>query len=193
MAGAVEALEDAIFKIEVDESVQPRVLHRAVGSISESDVNLATVDNAIIIGFNVRPDAKARDRARHEGIDIRFYSVIYDVIQDIEKSLKGMLAPEYVEEKSAVAEVREIFRSSKWGVIAGCIVKDGTITRNSKARVIRDGVVIADKLSIVSLRRFKDDVTEVKTGFECGVGLGFNDIAVGDEIETIELVEVPRA
>lgn len=193
VAGAVEALEDAIFKIEVDESVQPRVLHRAVGSISESDVNLATVDNAIIIGFNVRPDAKARDRARHEGIDIRFYSVIYDVIQDIEKSLKGMLAPEYVEEKSAVAEVREIFRSSKWGVIAGCIVKDGTITRNSKARVIRDGVVIADKLSIVSLRRFKDDVTEVKTGFECGVGLGFNDIAVGDEIETIELVEVPRA
>ena len=193
VSGAVEALEESLLKIEVDDSVQLRIIHRGVGAITESDVNLATIDHAIIIGFNVRPDTKARERAAREGVDIRFYSVIYNALDDIEQSLKGMLKPEYEEVQSGVAEIREVFRSSKFGNIAGVIVRSGTITRNAKARVIRDGVVLADGLAIESLRRFKDDVTEVKTDFECGIGLGkYNDIQVGDEIETTELVEKPR-
>ena len=193
VSGAVEALEESLLKIEVDDSVQLRIIHRGVGAITESDVNLATIDNAIVIGFNVRPDSKARERAAREGVDIRFYSVIYNAIDDVEQSLTGMLKPEFEEKQSGVAEIREVFRSSKFGNIAGVIVRSGTITRNAKARVIRDGVVIADGLAIESLRRFKDDVTEVKTDFEAGIGLGkFNDIQVGDEIETIELVEKPR-
>ncbi|WP_423917629.1 translation initiation factor IF-2 [Frigoribacterium sp. 2-23] len=194
VSGAVEALEESLLKIEVDDSVQLRIIHRGVGAVTESDVNLATVDNAIIIGFNVRPDTKARERAAREGVDIRFYSVIYSALEDIENSLKGMLKPEFEEVQSGVAEIREIFRSSKVGNIAGVIVRSGTITRNAKARVIRDGVVVADGLAIESLRRFKDDVTEVRTDFEAGIGLGkFNDIQIGDEIETIEMVEKPRA
>ena len=193
VSGAVEALEEALLKIDVDDTVQLRIIHRGVGAITESDVNLATIDNAIIVGFNVRPDAKARERAQREGVDVRFYSVIYNALEEIENSLKGMLKPEFEEVQSGVAEVREIFRSSKAGTIAGCIVRSGTITRNAKARVIRDGVVIADGLAIDSLRRFKDDVTEVKTDFECGIGLGkLKDIEIGDEIETIEMKEKVR-
>ncbi len=193
VSGAVEALEESLLKIDIDETVQLRIIHRGVGAITESDVNLATIDNAIIIGFNVRPDTKARERAAREGVDIRFYSVIYNALEDIENSLKGLLKPEFEEVQSGVAEIREVFRSSKFGNIAGVIVRSGTITRNAKARVIRDGVVLADGLAIESLRRFKDDVTEVKTDFECGIGLGkFNDIQLGDEIETTELVEKPR-
>nr|WP_314841285.1 translation initiation factor IF-2 [uncultured Microbacterium sp.] len=193
VSGAVEALEESLLKIEVDDSVQLRIIHRGVGAITESDVNLATIDNAIIVGFNVRPDTKARERAQREGVDIRFYSVIYNAIDEIENSLKGMLKPEYEEVQSGVAEIREVFRSSKFGNIAGVIVRSGTITRNAKARVIRDGVVIADGLAIESLRRFKDDVTEVRTDYEAGIGLGkFNDIQIGDEIETTELIEKPR-
>ncbi|KQM83987.1 translation initiation factor IF-2 [Agromyces sp. Leaf222] len=194
VSGAVEALEESLLKIEVDDSVQLRILHRGVGAITESDVNLATIDNAIIVGFNVRPDTKARERAAREGVDIRFYSVIYNAIDEIEDSLKGMLKPEFEEVQSGVAEIREVFRSSKFGNIAGVIVRSGTITRNAKARVIRDGVVVGDNLAIESLRRFKDDVTEVRTDYEAGIGLGkFNDIQVGDEIETTELREKPRA
>jgi translation initiation factor IF-2 len=193
VSGAVEALEDALLKIEVDDSVQLRIIHRGVGAVTESDVNLATIDNAIIIGFNVRPDTKARERAQREGVDVRFYSVIYAALEEIENSLKGMLKPEFEEVQSGVAEIREIFRSSKVGNIAGVIVRSGTITRNARARVIRDGVVVGDNLAIESLRRFKDDVTEVRTDFEAGIGLGkFNDIQIGDEIETIELKEKPR-
>ncbi|MBK4347535.1 translation initiation factor IF-2 [Lacisediminihabitans changchengi] len=193
VSGAVEALEESLLKIEVDESVQLRIIHRGVGAVTESDVNLATVDNAIIIGFNVRPDPKARERAAREGVDVRFYSVIYSALEDVENALKGMLKPEFEEVQSGVAEIREIFRSSKFGNIAGVIVRSGTITRNAKARVIRDGVVVGDSLAIESLRRFKDDVTEVRTDFEAGIGLGkFNDIQIGDEIETIELKEKPR-
>ncbi|WP_449408073.1 translation initiation factor IF-2 [Microbacterium maritypicum] len=193
VSGAVEALEESLLKIEVDESVQLRIIHRGVGAITESDVNLATIDNAIIVGFNVRPDTKARERAQREGVDIRFYSVIYNAIDEIESSLKGMLKPEYEEVQSGVAEIREVFRSSKFGNIAGVIVRSGTITRNAKARVIRDGVVLADGLAIESLRRFKDDVTEVRTDYEAGIGLGkYNDIQIGDEIETTEMVEKPR-
>ena len=193
VSGAVEALEESLLKIEVDESVQLRIIHRGVGAITESDVNLATIDNAIIVGFNVRPDAKARERAQREGVDVRYYSVIYNALDEIESSLKGMLKPEFEEVQSGVAEVREVFKSSKAGTIAGCIVRSGTITRNAKARIIRDGVVLADGLSIESLRRFKDDVTEVKTDFECGIGLGkLKDIQIGDEIETIEMKEKVR-
>jgi translation initiation factor IF-2 len=193
VSGAVEALEESLLKIEVDESVQLRIIHRGVGAVTESDINLATVDNAIIIGFNVRPDPKARERAAREGVDVRFYSVIYAALEDVENALKGMLKPEFEEVQSGVAEIREIFRSSKFGNVAGVIVRSGTITRNAKARVIREGVVVGDNLAIESLRRFKDDVTEVRTDFEAGIGLGkFNDIQVGDEIETIELKEKPR-
>jgi len=193
VSGAVEALEESLLKIEVDDSVQLRIIHRGVGAVTESDINLATVDNAIIIGFNVRPDPKARERATREGVDVRFYSVIYAALEDVENALKGMLKPEFEEVQSGVAEIREIFRSSKFGNVAGVIVRSGTITRNAKARVIREGVVVGDNLAIESLRRFKDDVTEVRTDFEAGIGLGkFNDIQVGDEIETIELKEKPR-
>jgi translation initiation factor IF-2 len=193
VSGAVEALEESLLKIEVGDSVQLRIIHRGVGAITESDINLATIDNAIIVGFNVRPDAKARERAQREGVDVRFYSVIYNALEEIENSLKGMLKPEFEEVQSGFAEVREVFKSSKAGTIAGCIVRTGTITRNAKARIIRDGVVLHDGLAIDSLRRFKDDVTEVKTDFECGIGLGkVKDIQVGDEIETIEMKEKVR-
>ena len=193
VSGAVEALEDSLLKIEVDDSVQLRIIHRGVGAITESDVNLATVDNAIIIGFNVKPDNKARERADREGVDIRQYSVIYAALDDIEKALKGMLKPEYEEVQTGTAEVRELFKSSKVGTIAGSIVRSGSIKRNAKARVLRAGKVIADNLSIDSLKRFKDDANEVKTDFECGIGLdGFNELELEDIIETFEMREKPR-
>jgi translation initiation factor IF-2 len=193
VSGAVEALEDSLLKIEVDDSVQLRIIHRGVGAITESDVNLATVDSAIIIGFNVRPDNKAKERADREGVDIRHYTVIYQALDDIEAALKGMLKPEYEEAQLGTAEVRELFKSSKVGTIAGSIVRSGSIKRNSSARVIRGGVVIADNLKIESLKRFKDDATEVKTDFECGIGLGgFNELQLEDIIETFEMREKPR-
>jgi translation initiation factor IF-2 len=193
VSGAVEALEDSLLKIEVDDSVQLRIIHRGVGAVTESDVNLATVDNAIIIGFNVKPDNKAKDRADREGVDIRFYSVIYSALEDIEKALKGMLKPEYEEFQLGTAEVRELFKSSKVGTIAGSIVRSGSIKRNSLARVLRGGVVIADNLKVDSLKRFKDDASEVKTDFECGIGLaGFNELELEDIIQTFEMREKPR-
>lgn len=193
VSGAVEALEDSLLKIEVDDSVQLRIIHRGVGAVTESDVNLATVDNAIIIGFNVKPDNKAKDRADREGVDIRFYSVIYSAIEDIEKALKGMLKPEYEEVELGTAEVRELFKSSKVGTIAGSIVRSGSIKRNSMARVLRGGNVIADNLKVESLKRFKDDANEVKTDFECGIGLGgFNELEIEDIIQTYEMREKPR-
>jgi translation initiation factor IF-2 len=193
VSGAVEALEDALLKIEVDDSVQLRIIHRGVGAITESDVNLATVDNAIIIGFNVRPDNKAKERADREGVDVRHYSVIYAALEDIENALKGMLKPEYEEAQLGTAEVRELFKSSKVGTIAGSIVRTGTIKRNSLARVLRRGEVIAEGLKIESLKRFKDDANEVKTDFECGIGLGsFNELELEDIIETYEMREKPR-
>ncbi|MEE1621939.1 translation initiation factor IF-2 [Zafaria sp. Z1313] len=194
VSGAVEALEDSLLKIDVGEGVQLRVIHRGVGAITQNDVNLATVDNAIIIGFNVRPAERVAELADREGVDMRFYSVIYSAIDDIEAALKGMLKPEYEEAQLGTAEVREVFRSSKWGAIAGSIVRSGTIRRNSKARLVRDGTVVNGNLSIESLRRFKDDATEVRTDFECGIGLGsFNDIKEGDIIETFEMREKERA
>ncbi|MHA7287487.1 translation initiation factor IF-2 [Arthrobacter sp. MDT3-44] len=193
VSGAVEALEDSLLKIDVGEGVQLRVIHRGVGAITQNDVNLATVDNAIIIGFNVKPAERVADLAEREGVDMRFYSVIYAAIDDIELALKGMLKPEYEEVQLGTAEVREVFRSSKFGNIAGSIVRSGIIRRNTRARVLRDGKVIGDNLSVDSLKRFKDDATEVRTDFECGIGLGsFNDVKEGDTIETFEMREKPR-
>ncbi len=193
VSGSVEALEDALVAIDMGDTVDLRVIHRGVGAITQNDVNLATVDNAIIIGFNVRPAERVQDLAERAGVDMRFYSVIYRAIEDIEAALKGMLKPEYEEKQMGAAEVREVFRSSKFGTIAGCVVREGTIRRGAKARVMRDGELLAD-VEIDTLRRFKDDATEVREGFECGVGLGkFNDLQVGDTIETYEMVEIPRA
>ncbi len=194
VSGSVEALEDALAQIDVGADVSLRVLHRGVGAINENDVNLASAFNAVILGFNVRPAGKAGDLADREGVEIRYYSVIYQAIDDIEAALKGMLKPEYEEVSLGRAEVRDVFRSSKVGTIAGCLVISGTIRRNSKARVLRDGAVAADNLDISSLKRFKDDATEVREGFECGLTLsGFNDIKLEDVIETFESREIPRA
>ncbi|MFE8887445.1 translation initiation factor IF-2 [Pseudarthrobacter enclensis] len=193
VSGAVEALEDALLKIDVGEGVQLRVIHRGVGAITQNDVNLATVDSAVIIGFNVKPAERVAELADREGVDMRFYSVIYAAIDDIEMALKGMLKPEYEEFQLGTAEVREVFRSSKFGNIAGSIVRSGIIRRNTKARISRDGKVIGDNLTIETLKRFKDDATEVRTDFECGIGLGsYNDIVEGDIIETFEMREKPR-
>lgn len=194
VSGAVEALEESLMKIEVGgDEVQLRVIHRGVGAITQNDVNLATVDNAIIIGFNVRPAERVAELADREGVEMKFYSVIYRAIEEVEAAVKGMLKPEYEEVELGSAEIREVFRSSKWGNIAGSIVKTGIIKRNSKARLVRDGAVVADNLTIESLRRFKDDATEVREGYECGIGLGsFNDIKEGDVIETWEMQEKPR-
>lgn len=194
VSGAVEALEDALLKIDVGEEVDLRVIHRGVGAITQNDVNLATVDSAIIIGFNVKFAERVEELADREGVDVRFYSVIYQAIDDVEAALKGMLKPEYEEVQLGTAEIREIFRSSKFGNIAGSIVRSGEIRRNTKARVLRGGKVIGDNLTIESLKRFKDDATEVREGYECGIGLGsFNDLQVEDVIETWEMREKPRA
>ena len=194
VSGAVEALEDALLKIDVGKEVDLRVIHRGVGAITQNDVNLATVDNAIIIGFNVKYAERVEELAEREGVDVRFYSVIYQAIDDVEAALKGMLKPEYEEVQLGTAEVREIFRSSKFGNIAGSLVRSGTIRRNSKARVRRGNDIVAENLSIESLKRFKDDATEVREGYECGIGLGsYNDLRVDDVVETYELREKPRS
>ena len=194
VSGSVEALEDALLKIDVGEEVTLRVIDRGVGAITQNDVNLAVASDAVILGFNVRPAERVGDLIDREGVDVRYYSVIYQAIDDVEAALRGMLKPEFEEVQLGTAEVREVFRSSKFGNIAGCLVRSGTIVRNSKARLVRDGTVVADSLAIESLRRFKDDATEVREGFECGIGLGsFNDIKVDDVIETYELREKPRA
>jgi hypothetical protein len=192
--GHLEALEDALAKIDVgDENVRLRVIDRGVGAITETNVMLAAASDAVVIGFNVRPQGKATEVADREGVDIRYYSVIYQAIDEIEAALKGMLKPEFEEVQLGTAEIREVFRSSRVGNIAGCLVTSGTIRRNSKARLLRDGAVVADNLDIASLRREKDDVTEVRDGFECGLTLGgYNDIKIGDVVETFEMREVPR-
>jgi translation initiation factor IF-2 len=192
VSGSVEALEDALLQLDVGEEVQLRVIGRGVGAITQDDVNLAIASDAVIIGFNVRPAGRAGELAQREGVDIRYYSVIYQAIEEVEAALRGMLKPIFEEVQLGTAEIREIFRVPRVGNVAGSIVRSGTITRNSKARLIRDGVVVSDNLSVESLRRFKDDATEVREGFECGIGIGYNDIKVGDVIETFELREKPR-
>ena len=192
VSGAVEALEDSLLRIDVGDEVALRIIHRGVGAITQNDVNLATVDNAVIIGFNVRPAERVAEMADAEGVEIKYYNVIYSAIDDIEAALKGMLKPIYEEVQLGTAEIRQVFRSGKFGNIAGSIVRSGTIKRGTKARLVRDGVVVADNLEIVSLRREKDDVTEVREGYECGITLGYKDIAEGDVIETWEMREKAR-
>ena len=191
-AGTVEALEEALLGIQVDDEVELRVIDRGVGGITETNVNLASASDAIIIGFNVRAEGKATELANREGVEIRYYSVIYQAIDEIEKALKGMLKPIYEEKELGRAEIRAIFRSSKVGNIAGCLVQSGIMRRNAKARLLRDNVVIAENLTVSSLKREKDDATEVREGYECGLTVTYNDIKEGDVIETYELVEKER-
>jgi translation initiation factor IF-2 len=192
-AGTVEALEEALLNIQVDDEVELRVIDRGVGGVTETNVNLASASDAIIIGFNVRAEGKATELANREGVEIRYYSVIYQAIDEIESALKGMLKPVYEERELGRAEIRAIFRSSKVGNIAGCLVQSGIIRRNSKARLLRDNVVVTENVTVQSLRREKDDVTEVRDGYECGLTLSYSDIKEGDVIETYELVEKARA
>ncbi|WP_455429520.1 translation initiation factor IF-2 [Nocardia beijingensis] len=191
-SGTVEALEEALLGIQVGDEVRLRVIDRGVGGVTETNVNLASASNAIIIGFNVRAEGKATELANREGVDIRYYSVIYQAIDEIEKALKGMLKPIYEEVELGRAEIRAIFRSSKIGNIAGCMVTSGSVKRNAKARLLRDNVVIAETMTISSLRREKDDVTEVREGYECGMTVTYSDIKEGDIIEAYELREKPR-
>ena len=189
--GSLEALTESLRKLERDD-VRPVFVHRAVGGITENDITLAATTNATIIGFNVRPDRKARELADAESVEIRTYEIIYQIIEDIERAMVGLLAPEFEEVVTGEAEVREIFRVPRIGAIAGCYVRSGVITRGSKVRFLRDGVVIW-KGSITSLRRFKDDAREVREGFECGIGLSdFQDLKQGDLIETYEEREIAR-
>jgi translation initiation factor IF-2 len=191
-AGAVEALEDALLRIDVGEEVSLRIIDRGVGAITETNVSLASASDAIIIGFHVRAQGHATEMADREGVEIRYYSVIFDAIDDIEAALKGLLKPIYEEQVRGNAEIRQIFRSSKAGLIAGCLVTSGLIRRHAKARILRDGLVVAET-GINTLRREKDDVVEVREGYECGITLdGFSDIRVDDIIETFEMVEKPR-
>lgn len=192
VSGAVEALEDSLLKIDVGEEVQLRIIHRGVGAITQNDINLASVDNAVVIGFNVRPAQRVAEYADSQGVDMRFYNVIYQAIDDVESAMKGMLKPIYEEKQMGVAEILQVFRSSKFGNIAGSVVREGLIKRGAKARLVRDGIVVEPELQISSLRREKDDVTEVREGYECGISLAIKDIQVGDHIETWEMVEKPR-
>jgi translation initiation factor IF-2 len=193
VSGSVEALEDALMQLDVGAEVDLRVIHRGVGAITKSDITLASASTAVVIGFNVKPEPQTAIYADQEGVEVRFYSVIYNAIEEIELSLKGLLKPEYEEVVLGNAEVREIFKSSKAGNIAGSIVRDGIIRRNAKARIMRGDEVLVDNLTIDSLKRFKDDATEVKEGFECGIGLGnMKDLQIGDTIQVFEMREKKR-
>ncbi|MBA2551028.1 MAG: translation initiation factor IF-2 [Nocardioidaceae bacterium] len=193
VSGSVEALEDALVQLDVGD-VNLRVIDRGVGAITETNVNLAAASEAIIIGFNVRPQGKATELADREGVEIRYYSVIYQAIEEIEAALKGMLKPEFEESALGQAEIRAIFRSSRIGNIAGCMVTSGVLRRNAKVRLLRDGAVVAENLDLGSLKREKDDANEVREGFECGLTLrGYNDIKIGDVVESFEMREIPRA
>ncbi len=194
VSGSVEALEDSLAKIDVGDEVSLRVIDRGVGAITETNVDLAAASDAIIIGFNVRPQGKATEMADREGVEIRYYTVIYQAIEEIEAALKGMLKPEYEEVQLGTAEIREIFRSSRLGNIAGCMVTSGVVRRNAKVRLLRDNAVVADNLDLSSLRREKDDTNEVREGFECGLVLrNYQDIKIGDVVEAFEMREIPRS
>jgi translation initiation factor IF-2 len=194
VSGSVEALEDALMQLDVGAEVDLRVIHRGVGAITKSDITLASASTAVVIGFNVKPEVQTAIYADQEGVEVRFYSVIYNAIEEIELSLKGLLKPEYEEVVIGSAEVREIFKSSKAGNIAGSIVKDGVIRRNAKARILRNGETLVDNLTIDSLKRFKDDANEVREGFECGIGLGnMKEITIGDLVQCFEMREKKRA
>ena len=191
-AGSVEALEEALLKIEVDDEVDVNIIDRGVGAVTQTNVSLAAASDAVIVAFNVRSEGKATEEANEEGVEIRYYSVIYQVIEDVEAALKGMLKPIYEERDLGTAEIRQIFKASAVGLIAGCMVTTGSVKRGAKLRLVRDGNVITPDATITSLRREKDDVTEVAKGYECGMVLSYPDIQVGDEIQVYEMVEVPR-
>ena len=191
-AGSVEALEEALLKIEIDDEVDVNIIDRGVGAVTQTNVTLAAASDAVIVAFNVRSDGKATEEANEEGVEIRYYSVIYQVIEDVEAALKGMLKPVYEERDLGTAEIRQIFKASAVGLIAGCMVTTGSVKRGAKLRLVRDGNVITPDATITSLRREKDDVTEVAKGYECGMVLSYPDIQVGDEIQAYEMVEVPR-
>ena len=189
--GSVEAIKQSLLKLS-NEEVVVKIIHGGVGAINESDVSLASASNAIIIGFNVRPDATAKETAEREGVDVRLYRVIYNAIEDIEAAIKGMLDPVYREKVIGHVEVRQIYKASGVGTIAGCYVLDGSITKDAQSRIVRDGIVIYEG-ELASLKRFKDDVKEVKSGFECGIVFEkYNDIKEGDQIEAFVMEEIPR-
>lgn len=190
--GSAEAIVDALLKLSTEE-VKVNIVSSGVGGITESDANLAMASNAIMIGFNVRADSLAKRLIDEEGIDLHYYSVIYDLIDEVKRAMSGMLAPEFKEEIIGLAEVRDVFRSPKLGAIAGCMVTEGVVKRNNPIRVLRDNVVIYEG-ELESLRRFKDDVAEVKSGTECGIGVkNYNDVKEGDQIEVYERVQVQRS
>ncbi|MEK6648910.1 MAG: translation initiation factor IF-2 [Actinomycetota bacterium] len=194
VSGSVEALEDALLQLDVGAEVDLRVIHRGVGAITKSDITLASASTAVVIGFNVKPEPQTAIFADREGVEVRFYSVIYQAIEEIELALKGLLKPEFEEVILGNAEIREIFKSSKIGNIAGSIVLDGIIRRNAKARLLRKGELVVDNLTIESLKRFKEDATEVREGFECGIGIGsFKDVQIGDTVQVFEMREKKRA
>jgi translation initiation factor IF-2 len=189
--GSIEALADSLEKISNAE-ITVKVISKAVGGFNESDVNLAMASSALMIGFNVRADATARRLAQQEGIEINYYSIIYDVVDDIRRAVLGILGPEIKEKIVGLAEVRDVFRSTKFGAIAGCMVVDGKIKRGNPIRVLRDNIVIYSG-ELESLRRFKENVAEVRSGMECGIGVkNYNDIKPGDQIEVFEIYEVAR-
>ena len=189
--GSVEALSDSLLKLATDE-VKVNIIASGIGGITESDVQLAIASEAIIIAFNVRADANAKKLAENEGVDLRYYSIIYEAIDQVKAAMQGMLSPEVREEIIGLAEVREVFRSSKFGTVAGCIVEDGVLKRNNPIRVLRNNVVIYEG-ALESLRRFKDDVSEVRAGTECGLGVkNYNDVRIGDQIECYERVSIER-
>ena len=190
--GSAEAIKDALEKLS-NEEVSVGVVSSGVGAITESDVQLAAASQAIVIGFNVRADASARDAVKETGVDVRYYSIIYEAIDDVKAAVNGLLAPEVREQIVGLAEVREVFRSPKFGQVAGCMVADGFVRRSNPIRVLRDSVVIYEG-QLESLRRFKDDVNEVRAGTECGIGVkNYNDVKAGDQIECYERTEVPRS
>jgi translation initiation factor IF-2 len=189
--GSYEALSTSLQKLSTNE-VKVNVLHTGVGAITESDVNLAAASKAVIIGFNVRADVSARKLIESSGVDVRYYNIIYEAVDEVRAALTGMLSPEHKENVMGLVEIRQVFRISKVGAIAGCFVMDGMVKRGSRVRVLRDNVVIHDG-ELDSLKRFKDDVKEVKAGFECGLSIkGFNEINEGDQLEVYEMVEVAR-
>ncbi|UQV53402.1 translation initiation factor IF-2 [Corynebacterium pseudodiphtheriticum] len=191
-AGSVEALEDALLQIDIDDEVELNIIDRGVGAVTQTNVSLAAASDAVIVAFNVRAEGKATEAANQEGVDVRYYTVIYRAIEEIEQALKGMLKPIFEERDTGEAEIRALFKSSAVGLIAGCMVNEGSVKRNGKARILRDGNVIAPNATIESLRHEKDDMTEIKAGYECGMTLSYPDIAVGDIIQAYEEVEVPR-
>lgn len=189
--GSIEALADSLQKLSTEE-IAVNIIHKGVGQITEGDVLLASASDAIIVGFQVRPSANARKIAERESVEIRLYSIIYDAINQIRDAMEGMLSPDFEEEITGAAEIRETFKISKVGTIAGCMVTDGTISRNSKVRLIRDGVVIYTG-DLGSLKRYKDDVKDVQKGYECGLNIAnYNDIKVGDVVEAFKQVEVKK-